>query len=254
MATHNPLSQVPPEEFVQARNALVRQLREKGDAGEARRVAALRRPTASLWVVNQLGRRAGPAVDQLVDATRRARKAQMQGGGGDELRETMQAQREALQKLLGVARDTAGEIGVTLSPEQERRIQDTLQTAAATEPDQLRAGALDQELSATGFDALLSGGHAAAPAPAQKKSKSEGPTRAEERKRQQEEKRERAARLRDVKRAQGTARQLVRRADQLDKQAQEATTAAERAKTKAEGARRAANDAAARLLELQSKT
>jgi hypothetical protein len=252
MATHNPLSQVPPEEFVQARNALARQLREKGDAGEARRVAALRRPTASLWVVNQLGRRAGPAVDQLIDATRRARKAQMQGGAGDELRETMQAQREALQKLLGVARDTAGEIGVTLSPEQERRIQDTLQTAAATEPDQLRAGGLEHELFATGFDALLSGGHAAAPA--HKMSKSEGPTRAEERKRRQEEKREHAARVRDVKRAQSTSRQLTRRADQLEKQVQEATTAAERAKTKAEDARRAANEAAARLLKLQSKT
>src|SRR6266404_8606585 len=136
MATQNPLSQVPPEEFVQARNALVRQLRDKGDAEEARRVAALRRPTASLWIGNQLGRRAAAAVDQLVDATRRARKAQMHGGEGDDLRESMQAQREAMQKLLGVAREAAGEIGVALSPEQERRIQDTLQTAAATEPDQ----------------------------------------------------------------------------------------------------------------------
>jgi len=252
MATQNPLSQVPPEEFVQARDALVRQLREKGDAEEARRVAALRKPTASLWVVNQLGRRAAPAVDQLVDATRRARKAQMQGGGGDELRETMHAQREAMQKLLGAAREAAGEIGVTLSPEQERRIQDTLQTAAATEPDQLRAGALDSELSASGFDALLSGGHGPVPAP--RASKSEALTRAEERRRQQEEKRERAVRIRDVKRAQSTSRQLARRADQLDKQAREAKTAAERAKTKAEDARRSANDAAARLQELRSKS
>ncbi len=252
MATQNPLSQVPPEEFVQARDALVRQLREKGDAEEARRVAALRKPTASLWVVNQLGRRAAPAVDQLVDATRRARKAQMQGGGGDELRETMHAQREAMQKLLGAAREAAGEIGVTLSPEQERRIQDTLQTAAATEPDQLRAGALDSELSASGFDALLSGGHGPVPAP--RASKSEALTRAEERRRQQEEKRERAVRIRDVKRAQSTSHQLARRADQLDKQAREAKTAAERAKTKAEDARRSANDAAARLQELRSKS
>jgi len=247
---------VPPEEFVQARNALVRQLREKGDAEEARRVAALRRPTASLWVVNQLGRRAASAVDQLVEATRRARKAQMHGGGGDELRETMHAQREAMQKLLGAAREAAGEIGVTLSPEQERRIQDTLQTAAATEPEQLRAGALEQELSASGFDALLGSRLAGAPVPGEPKTerKSESSTRAEERKRQQEEKRERAAQMRDVKRAKSAARQLAGRADQLDRQAREAKTAAERAKAKAEHARRAADEAAARLAELQSKT
>jgi hypothetical protein len=253
MANENPLSAVPPDEFVQARNALVRELREKGEAGEARRVAALRRPTVSLWIVNQLGRRAPAAVDHLVDATARARKAQTHGGGGDELRETMHAQREAMQKLLGAARDAAGQIGVALSPEQERRIQDTVQTAAATEPDRLRQGALEHELSASGFDALLGGGGATAPAPSA--AKGSAGAQAEERKRQQEaEKRERAAWMRDVKRAQHTTRQLTRRADQLDRRAREAKAAAERAKAKAEHARRAADDAAARLADLRSKT
>jgi hypothetical protein len=166
----------------------------------------------------------------------------------------MHAQREAMQKLLVVAREVAGEIGVALSPEQERRIQDTLQTAAATEPDQLREGALDRELSASGFDALLTGRAPVAAGASAPKRGAATTTRAEERKRQLAEKRERATLVRDLKRAQKTSRQLAGRADQLERQARDAKTAAERAKEKADAARLASNDAAARLAELRSKT
>ena len=58
MRSRNPVADVPPEEFVKARDALVRKLRDEGQAEEARRVAALRRPSTALWIVNQLGRRA----------------------------------------------------------------------------------------------------------------------------------------------------------------------------------------------------
>src|SRR5438552_7555298 len=80
MAPRSPLSHVPPEEFVKARDALVRQLRERGENEEAKRIAALRRPSTALWVANQLGGRAAKDVDALIDSTGRARKAQLHGG------------------------------------------------------------------------------------------------------------------------------------------------------------------------------
>ncbi|MFL5373666.1 MAG: hypothetical protein ACJ78T_06725, partial [Myxococcales bacterium] len=73
-----------PAEFTAARNLLAKELRTGGDEEEAKRVLALRRPTAALWAANQLARRGEEALDALVEATDRMRK--MQGrGSGDEL-------------------------------------------------------------------------------------------------------------------------------------------------------------------------
>src|SRR5438132_1518192 len=49
MRPRNPLAEVPPDEFVKARDALVRKLRDEGQTEEARRTAALRRPSTALW-------------------------------------------------------------------------------------------------------------------------------------------------------------------------------------------------------------
>ncbi|HMC34338.1 MAG TPA: hypothetical protein VKH65_08020, partial [Myxococcales bacterium] len=63
MAPRNPLSHVPPDEFVKARDALVRELRGRGENEEAKRMASLRRPGIALWVTNQLGARAAKDVE-----------------------------------------------------------------------------------------------------------------------------------------------------------------------------------------------
>jgi hypothetical protein len=249
MPSRDPLSEVPPDEFIKARNALARELKERGESEEARRVAARRRPSTVLWIVNQLGRRAPREVEELIESTRRARRAQVQGGGAEELREVMRAQREAAHRLLGEAEQTAARAGLALTPEQQRRIQDTLQTAASMEPDALREGTLQHELSPAGFGALLSGPAAVAAKAASRKQTFE--TRAEEQKRLLADRRERMLRQREVQHAQQAARRLAGRAEQLEHRARQATDTAEKAKTKAEEARRAANDAAARLIELQ---
>src|SRR4051812_46615888 len=170
----NPLADVPPDEFVQARNALSRKLRDEGKAEEARRVASLRRPSVPLWIVNQLGKRARRDVEELIASTRQARSAQIHRQSGDVLREAMRAQRDALHRLLGAAAETAKGIGLALTLEQERRVQDTVQTAAATAPEALAEGTLEQELSAAGFETLLSG----APPPSPSPSRSTAPVAA----------------------------------------------------------------------------
>src|SRR4051812_5837733 len=157
MPSERELSQVPPDEFVAARNALVQKLRERGETEEAKRVSALRRPSTPLWIVNQLGGRAAAEVEALVEATQRARRAQVHAGARDELRDAMHAQRKALQQLLAEAEKVAAGIGTRITPEIQRRIHDTVQSAATADPKALRNGTLEQELLAAGFGALLTG-------------------------------------------------------------------------------------------------
>ena len=260
MASERELSQVPPDEFVVARNALARELRERGEAEEAKRVAALRRPSTPLWIVNQLGRRAPAAVEELIDATQRAGKAQVHAGARDQLRDAMHAQRQALQKLLGEAEKTAAGIGARITPEIQRRIHDTLQTAATADPNALRNGTLAEELSAAGFGALLTGAaptaqhlHANAAAAGAKAAaqRSAFHEHAAAQKQRLAEKRDHLLREREIQHAQQAARRLAGRAEQFERVAARAGEAAEKAQARAEQARIAANEAASRLLGLR---
>jgi len=249
MASERPLSQVPPDEFVEARNALARRLRESGKTDEAKRVAALRRPSTPLWIVNQLGPQAPAAVEALIEATQRARRAQVHTAARDELREAMHAQRQALQELLRAAEKAASGIGTRITPEIQRRIQDTVQTAAAADPKALREGTLEQELSAAGFGALLTG-----PAAAAAKAEAQRTVfrkRAAEQKEKVAEKRERILHQRDLQHAQQAARRLDSRGGQLERLAARVRQSADKAEGKAREARAAADAAAARLLQLR---
>jgi hypothetical protein len=249
MASERPLSQVPPDEFVEARNALARRLRESGKTEEAKRIAALRRPSTPLWIVNQLGPQAPAAVEALIEATQRARRAQVHPGARDELHGAMHAQRQALHELLSAAEKAASGIGTRITPEIQRRIQDTVQTAAAAEPKALREGTLEQELSAAGFGALLSG-------PAATVAKAEARQtvfrkRAAEQKEKVAERREQILHRRDLQRAEQAARHLEGRAEQQERVAARLRENADKAEGKAREARGVADAAAARLLQLR---
>jgi len=252
MPSPNPLADVPPEGFVNARDALVRKLRDEGQAEEARRIAALRRPSTALWIVNQLGRRARRDVEALIEASQRAQRAQLQRSGSDELRDAMQAQREAMRRLLEEADKAARDAGTALTLELQRRIQDTVQSAATSEPEALRAGALEHELFAAGFGALLSGTAAVAAKAADRRRGFE--ERADEQKRRVAEKRERMLREREVQRAQQIAHRLAVRAEQLERFSAQARQSAEKAQAKARESRQVADAAAARLLELRGRS
>ena len=59
---------VPPEEFVAARNALVKRLRGEKRRDEAGEVAALRRPARPAWALNQLALSGDERLDGLLAA------------------------------------------------------------------------------------------------------------------------------------------------------------------------------------------
>jgi len=220
---------VPPAEYTKERDALARELREKGKADEAKEVAALRKPTAALWIANQLARLAPDEVKALIHATERLRK-------GDDLREAMRQQREALAKLVDAAGRAALEAGTQPSLALQRRVQNTVQAAAATAPDALREGTLEHELEPVGFEGL-----AGVPMPA----------RREEKEKEKENEKEKEKDAKELRAAEKAAHRLSVQAQKLERAAAHAEEVAAKAREKAKKARGEADAAAARALGLR---
>ncbi|HET6689274.1 MAG TPA: hypothetical protein VFG74_00270, partial [Miltoncostaeaceae bacterium] len=93
----------PPGEFTAARNALAKALKEQGEAGEASRVAALKRPTKLAAALNRLARDRPDAVASLLDAEEALAGAQgaLLDGSGDAaaLDEAVRAEEQAVAAL-----------------------------------------------------------------------------------------------------------------------------------------------------------
>jgi hypothetical protein len=151
---------LPPERFVAARDELVRQLRARSDRGTARRVQTLRRPTLSVWVANQLARASPEAAQRLVDVGAALQAAQQQAVAGEtaagrRLRPLVQAQRQAIDRLVRHAAPLLSDAGYGASQATLLRLAATLQAAAATEPGRvaLATGRLTRDLdpAAVGF-------------------------------------------------------------------------------------------------------
>jgi hypothetical protein len=254
------LFEVPPAEFTAARNALVRELRDAGKADEAKEVAALRRPAATLWIANQLGPRHRAQVEELIEATRKLEKVQAAAGG--DLREAMQEQRSALQKVMEKVDALARQIEARVTPELQRRVQTTVTSAAASDPEALVEGTLERELEASGFGDLLGKApaarthaavHHAPPARADKGTgkAAKKAAKAAEKRAEAAAARARADRQRALQKAEKRAAQLDRRARVLEKRATEARAAADRAGTQAADARSRADAAASEALGLR---
>src|SRR3954447_19052405 len=98
----------PHGRFVQARDALAKELRAAGDRERAAEVKQLRRPTAAAWAVDQLARRRPKDVEKLLaagEALRKAHAAAMGGSGSaPDLRAAAEAERAAVDALTDDAR------------------------------------------------------------------------------------------------------------------------------------------------------
>jgi hypothetical protein len=93
------LADLPPEEFVAARDALAKRLRAEGDAPAAAEARALRRPTVPQWVAGQVRRHHPKVVDDLRAtslAVAEAQEAAITRGERDGLREAGERRRQAL--------------------------------------------------------------------------------------------------------------------------------------------------------------
>src|SRR3954465_10282043 len=98
---------VDPAEFVAQRDQLARELKAAGEKDEAAAVKALRRPTVSIWALNQVARRDPDAGDALLSATGDAVRAQdevLAGADRELLREGLARRRAAMADVARRAR------------------------------------------------------------------------------------------------------------------------------------------------------
>jgi hypothetical protein len=125
---------LPIEEFIPARDALSKELRDAGRRGEATAIKKLSKPTVAAWAVNQAVRSQPRAARELWDAgdaLARVQEAVLSGkGSGADLREAADRERLALDPLVDAARGLLTSSGGDLSETTIDRVRSTLQAAA----------------------------------------------------------------------------------------------------------------------------
>jgi hypothetical protein len=158
---------LPPGEFTEARDALVKRLRADKERDLANQVKGLRRPTVAAWALNQLVRNRRKDVGALLAAGEELREAQEQlVGGGDRsaFQRAAAKERELAAKLARDAASLAAEAGVGSSQGLEEKLISTLHAAALDEETAAELGAgrvLRERQAVAGFG----GGFDVAPAP-----------------------------------------------------------------------------------------
>jgi hypothetical protein len=147
-------------EFTAARNALAVQLKKGGRRDVSDRVKALAKPSITAWAVNQLYWQHREEFDRLIATGQRFRQAQTSGRAGKvaDMREALDARREALSQLSDLATALLRDAGSSPTPETIHRISTTLEalSAYASFSDDLRPGRLSRDVDPPGFDSLAS--------------------------------------------------------------------------------------------------
>jgi hypothetical protein len=224
---------LPLDEFVAARTALAKRLRQEGRADEAAEVGGLRKPSLALWAVNRAARRRAAELEALLAAADRVR-------GGDP--DGDQELRGAVASLAETAAAELRDAGHAASDGTLQRVATTLRAAAASEGEERRAlarGALDRELEPAGFEAMAA--LAAARPPRSAPGTPDGRSRRDA---------ELRARVEEAERALAAARDREREAraeaERRARDAERARREADRAAADVEGAERALERARSR--------
>ena len=273
------LFRLPLSEFTGARNALAAQLKKSGRGDEAVRVKALTKPPVSAWAVNQLYWDHREAFDQLIASGERFHKAQASGKIAD-MRNALDARREALAELTDLATSLLQDADHNPSLDTIRRVTTTLEgmSVYASRADAPLPGRLTHDVDPPGFESFASfvpratkqGGGGRRQAAGTPRSETPGPTRStrlrksvsgaasaprERDKRRVEETRkakiaEAKASLQDARRSLTEARARAQRLEAAQKKADADATKAEKLRRDAEQslqkAKAAAEDAARR--------
>ena len=148
------LFEVPPAEFVRARDELAKRLHTEGRADEARDVKQLRRPSVVVWALNQVARHRPKEVERLLEAGDAVRKAQ-QSRAGARLREAGNALQAEVSRVATEAAELLGR-----AP-RVHEVEAALRSAAlggAGSADELRQGRLREVPAApTGMEMWTAG-------------------------------------------------------------------------------------------------
>ena len=139
-----------PEEFVERRGVLVARARAAGEASVAKQIAALRKPTRSAWMINQLVRSAPAVSDQLAELGDEFRAAQRSGDGAA-IRQLSVRRRQLLDELARQAFTVSGQDSPPAALKDE--VTATLGAALADPQfaEQLQAGTLERAVHRDGL-------------------------------------------------------------------------------------------------------
>lgn len=156
---------LPLEEFTPARQAAAKKARDAGDAGAAKAITALRKPTVVGWLANQLAREHAAELTPLLELGEALREATADLDG-DQLRRLSAQQHQVVHALVQRAKRTAKAAGRPVSEDAARGLEDTLHAALAdpAAAQALREGRLTQGLSRIGFPSGFSAAFPDAPA------------------------------------------------------------------------------------------
>jgi hypothetical protein len=213
---------LPLEEFTKTRDDLAKELRKAGKKEAADEVKALRKPSVSAWVIDQLARRHPQEMKALVkagDDLRKAQRGAVSGRDPEQLREATRSHRDRLDDLTSLARHELDAGGQTL-----QRVAQTLRAASIDKQASkaLLAGTLATDVEQAGFGPLLS--EVPLPAGRRPRPAKPKPRKAPDRSREQ------AAKLRrQLQEARKGAREERRRADAAAREAERAKKNAEKA-------------------------
>ena len=160
-----------PDQFIERRGVLAARARAAGQAPAAKRIAGLRKPTRSAWVLNQLVRAAPGVPSELASLGRELRAAQRSLDGAA-IRELSLRRHRLIESL---ARQAFTVAGLRAPPAALRDEVTATLGAALTDPEvaeQLAAGTLERAARSEGFGpgppaltlVTSSGGRRSAPA------------------------------------------------------------------------------------------
>jgi hypothetical protein len=231
------LYQLPLGEFISARDELAKRLRAEGEGEKAQEIKSVRKPTAAVWLVNQLARERQLDMQRLLKAGQSLTKSQAEAAAGKSSLTFSEARRDehrALEQLARAAREISERAGIGSAA--LGKATETLRAASLTPEGRefLKRGRLTEELAPPGFEALTGRegpGRRFVPA------KPKPPRRDErgERQRALKQARERVRQLRAEERGLATAaRAAAREAKRAEAEAGEARNRAADAEEKAQ--------------------
>ncbi|MFE7182428.1 hypothetical protein [Streptomyces erythrochromogenes] len=119
-----------PEEFTAARDASAAAARKAGQRAEAKRIAALHRPTRAVWAANRLARADADQARHLLEIGQGLHEAHRTLSGED-LRKLSHQQHVVIAAMAGEARRLAGEAGEELSAGVQREVEQILRSVLA---------------------------------------------------------------------------------------------------------------------------
>ncbi len=151
------LFRLPLAEFIAARKTLATRLKQAGHGNEADRVKAMVKPPISAWAVNQLYWIHREEFDRLIATGQRFRIAQTSGKVAD-MRDALDARREALSHLADLATAFLSDAGHNPTSDTLRRITATLEamSAYASLPNAPAPGRLSHDVDPPGFESFTS--------------------------------------------------------------------------------------------------